>query len=137
MLIDPDLISTLLAAAVFACRPHPHTERRAHWAGLRPLLADGDTLCQYVNGYGPSAEQQLIRRGARDFAVRADQSARRGPARLRPALTGLAGLADELARSAAFPSSPHRAAVQDQTVRALAAAIDRLRIDLASLARGG
>ncbi|GID90735.1 hypothetical protein ACFQFC_36315 [Amorphoplanes digitatis] len=133
MRIDLDMISTLLSAAVIVCWQHRRTDRRPHCADLRRLLADGETICVYVSGYGSLAEQQLIRRGARDLAVRAAQSARRGPVHLRPTLARLADAADELARSATLPSGARRAAVQDRTVRALAAAIDHIWADLTSL----
>nr|BFE70192.1 hypothetical protein GCM10020092_034930 [Actinoplanes digitatis] len=106
MRIDLDMISTLLSAAVIVCWQHRRTDRRPHCADLRRLLADGETICVYVSGYGSLAEQQLIRRGARDLAVRAAQSARRGPVHLRPTLARLADAADELARSATLPRAP-------------------------------
>jgi hypothetical protein len=127
---------SIVTAIAIAYWQHRHPERAAHRANLndlRRLLAEGESICEHVCRFGPLAEQQLIRLGARDFAVRAAQSARRGPAHLRPALAGLASVADELARSAAFPSELRCAVVQDRTVRALAAAIDRTWIDLTTL----
>jgi hypothetical protein len=127
---------TIVSAVAIAYWQHRPAERGARWADLddlRRLLAEGESICAYVCRYGPLAEQQLIRLGARDFAIRAAQSARRAPARLRPALAELAGVADELARSAAFRSELRCAVVQDRTARALAAAIDRTWIDVTAL----
>jgi hypothetical protein len=125
----------VIATIVIAYWQHRHPDRGAHRAGradLRRLLAEGESICEHVWRYGPLAEHQMVQLGAPDFAARAARSARRGPARLRPALAELAGMADELARSAAFPSELRRAIVQDWAARDLAAAIDRTRTDLAT-----
>lgn len=143
MLIDPDgwltiTIDTagIVSAVAIAGWQHRQAERRAcraELSELRLLLAEGESICAHVSRYGPLAEQQLIRLGAGDFAVRAAQSARRAPAGLRPALAGLAGVADELARSGGFASELRSAVVQDRVVRALAAAIDRAWAEVAAL----
>jgi len=128
--IDTGSIVPAIAIAYWQHRRTGRWDHRADPNDLRRLLAEGESICEHVRSCGPLAEQQVIRLGARDFAARAAQAARRGPARLRPALAALAGVADELARAAAFPAEPRSAVVQDRTVRALAAAIDRTWIDL-------
>ena len=124
---------SIVPAIAIAYWQHRRTRRWAHRADpndVRRLLAEGESICEHVRSRGTLADQQAVRLGARDFAVRAAQAARHGPARLRPALAALAGVADELARSAAFPAEPGCVVVQDRTVRALAAAIDRAWIDV-------
>ena len=79
-------------------KPVQRRAQRAEVEELRLLLAEDESICTHVSRYA---------------------------ARLRPALAGLAGVADELARSAGFASALRSAVVQDRVVRALAAAIDR------------
>jgi hypothetical protein len=129
-------IGTIVCAIAIAHWQHRHAERRARsadLADLRRLLAEGESLCAHVRRYGPLAEQQLIRLGARDFVARAERSALCGPERLRTTLAGLATAADELARSATFASELRCAVVQDRTVQALTEAIDRAWIEATAL----